>query len=127
QFLHPRINRLFSLFFSVVSQTKPGSRFKSTTIRSCPDELLMQLSRFDVKFRNNVYTREKLTYLVDFPAVLDATPFTTAGKQSGAPPVVYDLQGVVHHSGTAHAGHYVAFVRGADGAWCLHNDAKVTS
>ncbi|CAN0415121.1 unnamed protein product [Laminaria digitata] len=87
----------------------------------------MQLSRFDVKFRNNVYTREKLTYLVDVPAVLDATPFTTAGKQSEAPPVVYDLQGVVHHSGTAHAGHYVAFVRGADDAWCLHNDAKVTS
>ena len=55
-----------------------------------------------------------------------AVPTSTA-LFTTAPPVVYDLQGVVHHSGTAHAGHYVAFVRGADGAWCLHNDAKVTS
>ncbi|CAN0596351.1 unnamed protein product [Laminaria digitata] len=43
-----------------------------------------------------------------------------------APPVVYDLQGVVHHSGTTQRGHYVAFVRGTDGAWCLHDDEKVT-
>lgn len=38
---------------------------------------------------------------------------------------MYDLQAVVHHRGTAHTGHYVAFVRGTANQWYRFNDDKV--
>ncbi|CAM9631873.1 unnamed protein product [Laminaria digitata] len=70
--------------------------------------------------------REKLTYLVEIPTVLDAGPYTEVGRHFGVP-VVYDLEAVVHHEGTAHRGHCVAFARDTDGAWCCCNDDSVTS
>ena len=46
--------------------------------------------------------------------------FTTA-------PVIYDLQAVVHHRGTAHQGHYTAFIRDPSGEWCRFNDTKTST
>ncbi|CAN0350368.1 unnamed protein product [Scytosiphon promiscuus] len=40
---------------------------------------------------------------------------------------MYDLQAVVHHQGTAHKGHYFAFVRDTGGGWCRYDDAEVTA
>ena len=41
-------------------------------------------------------------------------------------PLLYDLQAVVHHLGTAYSGHYIAFIRGAAKQWYRFNDDKVT-
>lgn len=41
-------------------------------------------------------------------------------------PLLYDLQAVIHHLGTAYRGHYIAFIRGAAKQWYRFNDDKVT-
>lgn len=42
-------------------------------------------------------------------------------------PLLYDLEAVVHHLGTPHGGHYIAFIRDTAGNWYRFNDAKVTA
>lgn len=41
-------------------------------------------------------------------------------------PILYDLRAVIHHYGSAHRGHYKAFVHNTDGGWVCFNDEEVT-
>eukprot|EP00904_Undaria_pinnatifida_P006784 jgi/Undpi1/3235/HiC_scaffold_15.g06609.m1 len=105
-------------------------RIKSTTLSNCPDQLMLQLNRFS---GDNRARREKLTYLVEIPRVLDVGRFTEVGRLFGES-IIYDLQAVVHHiawSGQpgdveSQGGHYVAFVRNPNDEWFLYDDFKVT-
>ena len=62
------------------------------------------------------------------PAAAEAAPPPTA---PAAPPTgdafLYDLFAVVCHRGSFQGGHYVAYVRAADGRWYLCDDAWVTA
>ncbi|KAI3432768.1 hypothetical protein D9Q98_004308 [Chlorella vulgaris] len=54
-------------------------------------------------------------------AAIGSTGSTAANR------FMYDLYAVVVHRGTFQAGHYVAYVRAADGRWYLCDDAWVTA
>ncbi|KAI8921585.1 hypothetical protein BC831DRAFT_476413 [Entophlyctis helioformis] len=57
----------------------------------------------------------------DAPAAASAAP-----TEDDTRPPVYELFAFISHRGTsAHCGHYVSFVKQADGRWALFNDNKV--
>lgn len=71
----------------------------------------------------------KNSQIVDFEEQLDLGPFM-APRALDAGPALYRLFGIIVHEGTRnspHSGHYVAYVRGANGQWWECNDAQVRS
>lgn len=71
----------------------------------------------------------KNSQMVDFEEQLDLGPFM-APRALDTGPALYRLFGIIVHEGTRnspHSGHYVAYVRGANGQWWECNDAQVRS
>ena len=69
----------------------------------------------------------KNSQAVDFQEQLNFGPFMAPAALDGGP-ARYRLYGIIVHEGTCnspHSGHYVAYVRGADGRWWECNDAQV--
>ena len=81
-----------------------------------PEILVVQLLRFHPK------TLAKNSVCIPFPQLLNLTPYTT-----NKTPTRYRLMAVVHHSGSLHAGHYVAVTRDPRGKWEKMDDNNVTS
>ncbi|KAJ3092260.1 Ubiquitin carboxyl-terminal hydrolase 21 [Quaeritorhiza haematococci] len=100
---------------------------KCLRLYRCPEVLVLHLKRFEF----TAYARNKITANVIFPIEsLSLTDFLSglggsdlAGEADGGPPL-YDLYGVVSHSGYMNSGHYVALTRNLDdGKWYSKNDA----
>ena len=69
----------------------------------------------------------KNSQVVEFGERLDLARFMAANALDGGS-AVYHLYGIIVHEGmhnSPHFGHYVAYVRGADGRWWECNDAQV--
>jgi Ubiquitin carboxyl-terminal hydrolase len=130
---------------------------KRTLIERLPHTFVISLKRFEFNFVN--MTRYKISERFEFPAKLDMFKYTTHGHAAatrgaaaaagavvpenptsvaatptpGATPAnyyVYELKGVVVHTGNAFAGHYYSFVkeRGpSGGSWQCFDDTTVTS
>ncbi|XP_035784200.1 ubiquitin carboxyl-terminal hydrolase 16-like [Anopheles albimanus] len=79
-----------------------------------PAVLILHLKRFQAGLRG---MSRKLTKPVAFPFVLDIAPFCgskvkrAAHIRPGQKKILYALYGIVEHSGSMHAGHYVAYVK----------------
>ncbi|XP_066603105.1 ubiquitin carboxyl-terminal hydrolase 16/45 [Prorops nasuta] len=76
---------------------------KQYLISQVPAVLILHLKRFQAQrdcFR-------KVTKHVKFPLMLDLSPVCKGYKH----PRIYSLYGVIAHSGTLHAGHYVAYIK----------------
>ena len=80
-----------------------------------PPLLTLPLCRFDYDWERG--ERRKVSSLFPFPTVLDVAPYMAERrdlKDSQQPqpvyPVLYDLLAVVIHSGSAHSGHYHAYI-----------------
>jgi ubiquitin carboxyl-terminal hydrolase 4/11/15 len=118
---------------------KLQTALKRLEIYKAPDYFMIQLKRFkgaDGTRWNR--TESKITDLVTFPVdKFDMSPFMTSKsspgkfaqenpeeeKESG----VFQLFGVLHHTGTLNNGHCVAHAKHPDsGDWYLFNDDKVT-
>lgn len=111
---------------------------KSVSLETAPKKLVIQLKRF--RFDPSTRRRRKLNSSVLFPLELTAqelvnTSNVAASLQSDDANAVYDLTGVVVHTGTAQGGHYRAYCRDTDTAtangnnnsrWVDFNDAVVT-
>lgn len=102
------------------------------TLSAPPAALLLHLKRFTLRPaappRAGVVA-SKSSVAVFSPPTLHLGPLLLLGAPSPAPPPhpVYDLVGVVSHTGPgAASGHYVCTVRGPGGAWARHNDEAVT-
>lgn len=70
-----------------------------------------------------------MSYVLQFPLVLDMGPYTAAGGSAR-----YELVGVVVHTGQASAGHYYSFIKDRRGSamsntsfgkWFKFNDTTV--
>ncbi|CAB4058031.1 USP9_24 [Lepeophtheirus salmonis] len=109
---------------------------KRMCIRSCPSTLVIQLKRFHYDWESN--RALKFDDYFQFPMKLDMGPYTSDGirqknkndkKKKATSPcsILYDLCGVVVHSGQASAGHYYSFVRKrkSNGKWYKFNDTTV--
>ena len=109
-------------------------------LRALPPVLTLSLARFD--FDLATLRREKVTEKFAFPVTLDMSPFAEAQRSAADDPAAararcswlgdpprgaagdaagdpYDLSAVIVHRGTAHSGHYHAFVRDVlgEGRW----------
>jgi ubiquitin carboxyl-terminal hydrolase 36/42 len=101
---------------------------RGSKIHVSPNTLVVPVKRYQLGRAG------KITKFVEYPATLDLSPYMSddapyegaPGDDASAP--VYDLYGVLVHldfMGSAHSGHYVAFVRLASGTWFKCDDGNV--
>ena len=89
------------------------SAVKQFHIKSVGPVLTIHLKRFS----QTGYGLQKLNKRVDFPLVLDMSPFCvsdTSVPKDRDNQILYGLRGIVEHSGGIRFGHYVAYVNIAD-------------
>ena len=107
---------------------------KRSCLKEVPDNLIFNLKRFDYDILTG--TRTKLNDQFQFPMILDMAPYTLAqvtNPEEVAQPDVFELTGVIVHSGTAETGHYYSYIRQRPSArdsgysWVQFNDQDVTS
>ncbi len=95
--------------------------------------VVIHLKRFE--FDMTTMLRYKVNDYCEFPMRLDLRPWTEEGLSSEEPKedprestaYLYDLVGVLIHSGSSEAGHYYSFIkeRGNSEAWYEFNDTQV--
>lgn len=114
---------------------------KRTCIKTLPPVLIMQLKRFVYDWESG--RSLKFDHYFDFPLTLDMSPYTEEGiskqergrtRHFTSESNMYELVGIVVHSGQASAGHYYSFIkdrRGTNlsnpwrGKWFKFNDITV--
>ncbi|KAJ0401142.1 hypothetical protein ATCC90586_000242 [Pythium insidiosum] len=103
------------------------SATKRVCVKTLPRTLVCHLKRFEFDF--DTMEKVKLNDYLAFPEEIDMAPFTRDALTTGAScsEAMYDLVGVVIHSGTADMGHYYSFIRdrGRDKQWLEFNDQTV--
>ncbi|KAJ3393859.1 hypothetical protein HDU84_000822 [Entophlyctis sp. JEL0112] len=93
---------------------------KRMTILEAPATLVLQLKRFEF---GHYGLGGKITKMITFQEKLDLQPFMYKADSR----VVYDLYGVLVHSGhSCNSGHYYSFVKAPNGIWFLKNDSEVS-
>ncbi|TRY84621.1 hypothetical protein DNTS_001349 [Danionella cerebrum] len=82
---------------------------KQMLISALPPVVTLHLKRFHQAGMN----LRKVNRHVDFPLLLDLTPFcsATCKNLSSGEHVLYSLYGIVEHSGSMRGGHYAAYVK----------------
>ncbi|XP_023561935.1 ubiquitin carboxyl-terminal hydrolase 45-like [Octodon degus] len=82
---------------------------KQLLISAVPAILILHLKRF----HQAGMSLRKVNRHVDFPLTLDLAPFCSAACKnvSVGDEVLYDLYGIVEHSGSMRGGHYTAYVK----------------
>ena len=97
---------------------------KGVIFESLPPVLHLQLKRFEYDFNRDAMM--KVNDRHEFPEEFDATPYLSDDADKSEP-WIYQLHGVLIHSGDFNAGHYYAFLKPTkDGHWYKFDDDRVT-
>ena len=91
---------------------------KYTQLRTLPPILTFSLLRFAYDLRT--FQRYKETSRFEFPFEIDLSEFLDESVALQSPDLaIYDLYSVIIHSGSAHGGHYHAYIKDVDslGNW----------
>ncbi|ODA78381.1 hypothetical protein RJ55_05762 [Drechmeria coniospora] len=97
---------------------------KGVIFTSFPDVLHLQLKRFEYDIQRDMMMKINDRY--EFPDTFDAAPYLTDDADRSEP-WVYQLHGVLVHSGDLNAGHYYAFIKPEKDGWFYkYDDDKVT-
>ena len=97
---------------------------KGVIFESFPEVLHLQLKRFQYDMERDAMMKINDRY--EFPEIFDAEPYLTT-KADRSESWVYQLRGVLVHSGDLNAGHYYAFIKpNKDGWFYRYDDDKVT-
>ncbi|GAB9471255.1 Ubiquitin-specific protease [Globisporangium polare] len=114
------------------------SATKRICIKKLPQTLVCHLKRFEFDF--DTMEKLKINDYLEFPQEIDMFPFTSEAlsatldqsendeeADSGEQSMMYDLVGVVVHSGTSDMGHYYSFIkdRAHPQRWLEFNDEVV--
>jgi len=90
---------------------------KKISFWSLPSILVIDLKRFNNRNQKN-------QILIDFPLEnLDLSKYVIGYKKEE---YVYDLYGVINHSGSVFGGHYTSYVKNANEKWYHFNDTSVS-
>ncbi|THX04008.1 cysteine proteinase [Aureobasidium pullulans] len=98
---------------------KNSKRTRVFQLDNAPDVLPIQLMRFGFGARGPTKNKQH----VEYPEELDLTRWSLDTSK----PLRYRLQAIVAHSGTLKFGHYIAYVRGADGIKEISDDTIMNS
>lgn len=91
----------------------------SNKIKYAPPILFFHLQRFSMD--SNTGAKKKLNSVFEFPVGFNLSHFMILSDESN----MYELAGIINHSGNAFADHYVSFVRISENQWKLFDDNKV--
>jgi ubiquitin carboxyl-terminal hydrolase 34 len=105
-----------------------------TCLKDVPDNLIFHLKRFDFDLRT--MQRSKINDQFEFPTTIDMKPYKIQHLSDPSVPTandIFELVGVLVHSGTAESGHYYSFIRerpasqfSSTPTWVEFNDSDVT-
>ncbi|KAK1773820.1 hypothetical protein QBC45DRAFT_66178 [Copromyces sp. CBS 386.78] len=106
---------------------------KRACLKDIPDNLIFHLKRFDFNLRT--LQRSKINDFFSFPDKIDMHPYTMEhlkNPDEDQQEDVFELVGVLVHSGTAESGHYYSYIRerpsrSEQPVWVEYNDDSVTS
>ena len=101
--------------------------FQVNFVTSCPFQKLPVVASFHLKrFEHSSRLHKKISTRVDFPEIIDMSPFITGSRNIGKcetkevmtePDNKYVLFAVINHIGTLDAGHYTSFIRQHSNLW----------
>jgi len=94
-------------YYCPTHKTKIKARNRCV-IKSISQTLIIQLKRFD--YNNATEMRKKLNEYFSFPNSLNFSKWSKDAKS----PLLYNLVGVVVHSGYAEGGHYISLIKDRD-------------
>ena len=101
-------------------------------LKDIPDNLIFHLKRFDFNLRT--MQRSKINDYFAFPNKIDMRPYTIehlSDPTGDEPEDIFELVGVLVHTGTAESGHYYSYIRerpteGDTQSWVEFNDEMVS-
>ncbi|KAK2595575.1 hypothetical protein QQS21_006686 [Conoideocrella luteorostrata] len=103
---------------------------KRACLKDVPDNLIFHLKRFDFNLRT--MQRSKINDYFSFPQSLDVAPYTVdylSAEGDTSPSDLFELVGILVHSGTAESGHYYSYIREraefGQPTWVEFNDENV--
>jgi ubiquitin carboxyl-terminal hydrolase 7 len=97
---------------------------KGVIFQSFPEVLHLQLKRFEYDFERDAMMKINDRY--EFPETFDASPYLSEDAEKSEP-YIYQLHGVLVHSGDLNAGHYYAFIKPTKDGWFYkYDDDRVT-
>lgn len=97
---------------------------KGDIFEKFPAVMHLQLKRFEYNWQYDTTT--KINDRLEFPESFDAAPYL-AKNADFSEPYIYNLHGVLVHSGDLNAGHYYAFLKpNKDGGFFKFDDDRVT-
>lgn len=109
---------------------------KRSCLKDIPNHLIFHLKRFDYDLRN--FMRRKINDYFAFPHTIDMRPYTQEAlnkkdkAETDESSDVFELVGVLVHTGTAESGHYYSYIRerptepAASPSWLEFNDDVVS-
>ncbi|CAI4218916.1 unnamed protein product [Parascedosporium putredinis] len=105
---------------------------KRACLKDIPDNLIFHLKRFDFNLRT--MQRSKINDYFSFPTKIDMRPYTIdylSDPDTPGPEDIFELVGILVHSGTAESGHYYSYIRerpssGSAETWIEFNDDLVS-
>ena len=109
---------------------------KRTLLSKLPNVLIVHLQRFSYNF--DLLGNEKIHSRLEFPCILDISRYTREyvandlflyeTEELPKKPkehYLYDLVGIVIHSGNADSGHYYSYVKTGEESWVEFNDSRI--
>lgn len=97
---------------------------KGVIFQSFPEVLHLQLKRFEYDIERDAMMKVNDRY--EFPESFDASPYLSEDADKSEP-YIYNLHGVLVHSGDLNAGHYYAFIKPTKDGWFYkYDDDRVT-
>ncbi|KAE8348923.1 hypothetical protein BDV28DRAFT_73623 [Aspergillus coremiiformis] len=118
--------------YSCTSCGRHVDAVKRACLKDVPDNLIFHLKRFD--FDMVTMMRSKINDEFQFPEHIDMSPFKVEYLSDAEAEVqedLFELVGVLVHSGTAESGHYYSYIRerptvDTRGSWVEFNDSDVS-
>lgn len=118
--------------YSCTSCGRHVDAVKRACLKDVPNNLIFHLKRFD--FDMITMMRNKINDEFQFPERIDMSPFKVeylSEQDNEVQPDIFELVGVLVHSGTAESGHYYSYIRerptaGSSGSWVEFNDSDVS-
>ncbi|KAJ5143206.1 Protein of unknown function DUF3517, partial [Penicillium bovifimosum] len=118
--------------YSCTSCGRHVNAVKRACLKDVPDNVIFHLKRFDFDMVNML--RSKINDEFQFPHHIDMAPYTVEHLSNPEEPIapdIFELVGVLVHTGTAESGHYYSYTlerpsSGEEPSWVEFNDSDVT-